>query len=115
MTNHSKTTAAGHRVDPRLYVMMVLQYAVYGVWLPVAARFLSAEPSVGGLGFSDFQIGMIITVAGALGAMAAPLVAGQIADRYFATERCLAVLLLVGGIVKFATAYQTTYAAWMWL
>jgi len=115
VTNHSKTTAAGHRVDPRLYVMMVLQYAVYGVWLPVAARFLSAEPSVGGLGFSDFQIGMIITVAGALGAMAAPLVAGQIADRYFATERCLAVLLLVGGIVKFATAYQTTYAAWMWL
>jgi len=115
VTTECSTTDTRHRVDPRLYVMMFLQYAVYGVWLPLAARFLSAETSVGGLGFSDFQIGMIITVAGALGAFTAPLVAGQIADRYFSTERCLAVLLLIGGIVKFATAYQTTYVAWMWL
>ena len=115
MTSAPETIAVGRRVDSRLYLMMLLQYGVYGVWLPVASRFLSAETSVGGLGFSDFQIGMIITVAGAIGALAAPLVAGQIADRYFATERCLAVLLLAGGIVKYMTAYQTTYTGWMWL
>lgn len=115
MTPDSNTTGVPRRVDPRLYVMMFLQYAVYGLWLPIAARFLSASPAVGGLGFSDFQIGMIIAVAGAIGALSAPLIAGQIADRYFAPARCLAVLLAVGGVVKFITAYQTSYAAWLWL
>ncbi len=115
MTNDSSTPLAQHRVDPRLYVMMFLQYAVYGLWLPIAARFLSADPAAGGLGFSDFQIGMIIAVAGAIGAITAPFIAGQIADRYVAPARCLAVLLAAGGTIKFITAYQTSFAAWLWL
>lgn len=115
MTTDSITTGDRRRVDPRLYVMMFLQYAVYGLWLPIAARFLSADPAVGGLGFSDLQIGMIIAVAGAVGALSAPFIAGQIADRYFAPARCLAVLLAAGGVIKFVTAYQTSYAAWLWL
>ncbi len=115
MTTDANTADTLHRIDPRLYVMMFLQYAVYGLWLPIAARFLSADRAVGGLGFSDFQIGMIIAVAGAIGAIAAPFIAGQLADRYFAPHRCLAVLLAVGGVIKFVTAYQTTYTAWLWL
>jgi len=115
VTPDSLTSEGRHRLIPRLYVMMVLQYAVYGLWLPIAARFLSANPAAGGLGFSDLQIGMIIAVAGAIGALCAPLIAGQIADRYFAPARCLAVLLAAGGVVKFITAYQTSYAAWLWL
>ncbi|HPM79683.1 MAG TPA: MFS transporter [Candidatus Anammoximicrobium sp.] len=111
----STTIEPRRRVDLRLYVMMFLQYAVYGLWLPIAARFLSADRAVGGLGFSDLQIGMIIAVAGAIGALSAPFIAGQIADRYFAPARCLAVLLAVGGAIKFITAYQTSYAAWLWL
>ncbi|NQT12252.1 MAG: MFS transporter, partial [Planctomycetes bacterium] len=115
MTTDCSTTDTRRRVDPRFYVMMFLQYAVYGLWLPIAARFLSADQAVGGLGFSDFQIGMIIAVAGAIGALAAPFIAGQIGDRYVAPARCLAVLLAAGGAIKFITAYQTTYAAWLWL
>jgi len=114
-SNTTEATDSPRGVDPRLYVMMFLQYAVYGLWLPIAARFLSADRAVGGLGFSDFQIGMIIAVAGAIGALTAPFIAGQIADRYMAPSRCLAVLLAVGGAVKFVTAYQTTYIAWLWL
>lgn len=109
------TTDVRRRVVPRLYVMMFLQYAVYGLWLPIAARFLSADPAAGGLGFNDFQIGMIVAVAGAIGALSAPLLVGQIADRHFAPARCLAVLLAVGGVIKYVTAYQTSYAAWLWL
>ncbi len=115
MTTECSTTGTRHRVDPRLYAMMFLQYAVYGLWLPIAARFLSADRAVGGLGFSDFQIGMIIAVAGAIGALSAPFIAGQIADRYVAPARCLAVLLFFGGVIKFITAYQTTFSAWLWL
>ncbi|NCC94788.1 MAG: hypothetical protein EOM10_16235, partial [Opitutae bacterium] len=113
--NAPSPTNTRHRVDPRLYAMMFLQYAVYGLWLPIAARFLSADLAVGGLGFTDYQIGMIIAVASAIGAIAAPFIAGQIADRYVAPARCLAVLLFAGGVIKFITAYQTTFAAWLWL
>ena len=99
----------------RLRTMMFLQYAVYGLWLPLAARFLKASPEIGGLGFNDSQIGLTIGTAGAVGAISAPFIAGQLTDRWFPTQRCMAVLLIVGGCLKFVTAYQTSFTAWLWL
>lgn len=99
----------------RLSLMMFLQYAVWGAWLPLAARYLSAAPADGGLGFTGGQIGMILGLAGSIGAVAAPFIAGQVADRYFSAERFLAVLLLVGGVIKWVTASQTGYGAWLGL
>ena len=92
---------------------MFLQYALWGAWLPVTARYLSATISDGGLGFSGAQIGMILGLAGSIGAIAAPFIAGQIADRYFSTERILAFLVTAGGIVKWITASQTDYQSWL--
>ena len=99
----------------RLSLMMFLQYAVWGAWSPLAARYLSASVENGGLGFSSQQIGMILGLAGSIGAVSAPFIAGQIADRYFSTERVLAFLILVGGLVKWYTAIQTTYKSWLLL
>jgi len=95
--------------------MMFLQYAVYGLWLPLAARFLKASPDDGGLGFNESQVGLTIGTAGAVGAIAAPFIAGQLTDRWFPTQRCMAVLLIAGGCLKIVTAYQTSFAAWLWL
>ena len=99
--------------NSRLGVMMFLQYALWGAWLPVTARYLSATISEGGLGFTGSEIGMILGLAGSIGAIAAPFIAGQIADRYFSTERVLAILVTAGGAVKWITAYQTEYGAWL--
>ena len=99
----------------RLSVMMLLQYGVWGVWLPVLARYLQADPTEGGLGFSPGQVGWILGLASSVGAVTAPFVAGQLADRSFSTQRVLAVLLLAGGAIKIVTAYQTTFSAWLWL
>ena len=99
--------------NTRLGTMMFLQYALWGAWLPVTARYLSASISEGGLGFSGSQIGMILGLAGSIGAIAAPFIAGQIADRYFSTERVLAFLVSIGGIVKWYTATQTDYQSWL--
>ena len=99
--------------NTRLGTMMFLQYALWGAWLPVTARYLSASISEGGLGFSGSQIGMILGLAGSIGAIAAPFIAGQIADRYFSTERVLAFLVSTGGIVKWYTATQTEYQSWL--
>lgn len=95
--------------------MMFLQYAVWGAWLPVAGRYLSAPVADGGLGFSGTQIGLILGLAGSIGAIASPFIAGQFADRYFRTERFLGFLLAVGGVVKWVTAGRTDYDSWLWL
>ena len=92
---------------------MFLQYALWGAWLPVTARYLSASVEEGGLGFTGSQIGMTLGLAGSIGAVMAPFIAGQIADRYFSTERILAFLVTAGGVVKWITSYQTEYSAWL--
>lgn len=97
----------------RLSAMMFLQYAVWGAWLPVLGRYLGASVSDGGLGFTPEQIGWILGLGGSIGAVCAPFIAGQLADRYFRTERVLAVLLTIGGIIKWITADQTTFTAWI--
>lgn len=99
----------------RLSVMMFLQYAVWGAWLPVADRYLSAGVDEGGLGFTGGQLGMILGLAGSIGAITAPFIAGQIADRYFRAERFLALLMLIGGGLKWYTASRTDFSSWLWL
>jgi nucleoside transporter len=94
----------------RLSVMMFLQYAVWGAWLPTAATYLQEV-----LRFTPAQIGMILGLAGSIGAVAAPFIAGQVADRYFNTERCLAVLLLIGAAINWLLARQTSYESWLGL
>ncbi len=78
---------SGGLVGTRLSAMMFLQYAVWGVWLLVLPNYLLASPEQGGLGFSGGQIGWILGLAGAIGAVAAPFIAGQVADRYLNAER----------------------------
>jgi len=99
----------------RLGTMMFLQYALWGAWLPVTARYLSASVAEGGLGFSGSDIGMILGLAGSIGAIAAPFIAGQFADRYFSTEKVLAFLVFTGGLVKWYTSTQTDFQAWLYL
>ena len=102
-------------VKPRLSAMMFLQYGVWGLWLPVLARYLQAPIGDGGLGFTPGQVGWILGLAGSIGAVTAPFVAGQLADRHFSTEKFLAALLIGGGVIKIITAYQTSFTAWLWL
>src|SRR5258708_4213105 len=77
-------------LNVKLSLMMFLQYAIWGAWLPLLWSYLS-----GPLQFSPKQIGTMFAV-GAIGAILAPFIAGQLADRYFSTEKFLAVSHLVG-------------------
>ncbi len=91
----------------RLSLMMFLQYAVWGAWMPLGGMFLK------GLGFTTQDIGSILGPAAAVGAVLAPFIAGQFADRRFNTERFLSFLLLCGGIVQFVLAGQTGFTPWL--
>src|SRR5438874_4617965 len=91
--------------------MMFLEYAIRGVWTAYLANYLIAPRSAGGLGFTGGQTGSILLPAAAIGAILAPIVGGQIADRYFNAERAMAILLLACGIVVYAAASVFTFGA----
>ncbi len=86
-----------------LSAMMGLQYAIWGAWSPVlAARLL------GPLKFSGKQTGWIYGTL-PLACIAAPLVAGQLADKYVNTEWILAVAHLVGAVLLFLAARKEKF------
>jgi len=97
----------------RLSVLHFLQWAVWGLWGPILTRYLGAGVVKGGLGFSDLQIGLLFGVSGSVGAISAPFLVGQIADRHFRTERIMAGLLVIIGILWLIMAYQREFWAWM--
>jgi nucleoside transporter len=78
--------AIGTRLS--LSVMMFLEFAVWGAWASVLGNRLGA------MGLSDWIGSMYGTMA--LGTIVAPLFVGQIADRYFSSEKLMAILHLIG-------------------
>jgi len=91
----------------RLSVMMFLQYAIWGAWLPILFPYL-----MGKLRFSLDQVSSIFA-AGAAGAIIGPFIAGQFADRFFATEKFLGVSHLIGAALVFALAETTDYRSFL--
>src|SRR5687768_12104822 len=77
----------------RLSIMMFLQYAIWGAWLPLFFAFLT-----GHRGLTGAQAGLLFSI-GATGALLAPFIAGQIADRWFNTEKFLAISHLIGAVL----------------
>jgi len=92
---------------PRLSVMMFLQYAIWGAWLPLLFPFLQGHRK-----FSNDEIGTMFAV-GAAGALVAPFVAGQIADRWFPTQKFLGFLHLAGAVLIWQLASIDSYTGFL--
>ena len=89
-------------VRVRLSLMMFLQFAVWGAWFVVLGVYLDK-----GLHFDGTSIGNIYGTM-ALGTIFTPLIIGQIADRYFASEKLMGVLHLAGAALLYAMAQVST-------
>jgi nucleoside transporter len=103
----------------RFQLMVFLHYFVWSSWYSAMGNYLTKS-----LGFDGQQVGLAYGST-AVGALVSPLIVGVIADRYFATERLLAALHLIGaallywvstlehfgGFYPVLLAYTVTYMA----
>src|SRR2546422_8862078 len=87
----------------KLSVFMFLQYFIWGSWYVSMGTYLANA-----LKFTGQEIGAAYG-AFAIGSMISPFFVGLIADRYFASEKMLAVLGILGGAVLRALPHLTAF------
>jgi len=92
------------QIRVRLGAMMFLEYFIWGAWYVTVGTWLASS-----LHFTGQQIGLAAGTT-AVGAMIAPFFVGLIADKLFATQRVLAGLHLLGGILLFLASQQIAFS-----
>ena len=96
------------KVRLQLSVMMFLQFFIWGAWTVTMSTHLNE------LKFQGSDIGRAYSTT-AWAAMISPFFVGMIADRFFATERILGVLHVIGGVLMLLASRVTTPGLFFWV
>jgi MFS family permease len=89
-------------IQARLFLMMLLQLAIWGAWAP------KLFPYMGLLGFEPWQQSLVGSAWG-IAAILGIFFSNQFADRTFSAERFLAVSNVIGGAALLACAFLTDF------
>src|SRR5262245_27556892 len=84
----------------KLSTMMFLQFFIWGAWYTTVAVYMTQQ-GMGTLTHWPYTVNPIAAIA-------APFFLGLVADRYFATEKVLGILHLLGAAVLFAVPQATS-------
>src|SRR5437660_6018822 len=104
-TSKSFTLQRMTSISARLSLMMFLNYVIWGAWYVTLGTYLTAT-----LHFSGKETGAVFSTF-ALACMISPFFVGMIADRFFATERVLAFLHLLGALLLYLVTLATSFGA----
>jgi nucleoside transporter len=105
----SADLALNPSIRARLAAMMFLQFFIWGAWFVTLSTYLGQGKS-----FAGSDIGSAYATM-PWGAIVAPFVVGMIADRFFAAERVLGVLHLVGAVLLWVAASTTSPGSLFWV
>jgi nucleoside transporter len=92
-----------NQIKIRLSLMMFLEYFIWGAWYVTLGTWLGQS-----LHFSGQQIAIAAGTT-SIGAIVSPFFIGLIADRLFATQKVLAVLHGLGGVLLFLAASRSSF------
>jgi nucleoside transporter len=87
----------------RLGLMMFLEFFIWGGWYVTFTTWQTHT-----LHFTDARAG-VAAGATAIGAMVSPFIVGLVADRFFATQKLLAVLHGVGAVALYMASRQSEF------
>ncbi len=89
----------------RLAIMMFLQYVIWGAWYVTIGTYLTQT-----LNFTGLQTGHIFSTV-SIASLVSPFFVGLVADRFFATERVMAVLYLLSAVCIYMVTQVTSFGA----
>jgi nucleoside transporter len=93
----------------KLAVMMLLEYFIWGSWYVTMSTYMSEF-----LKSSGVQIGAAYSAL-AIATMISPFFIGMVADRFFAAQRIMGVLHLLGGVLLYSATLITDNTAFYWV
>ena len=91
-------------IRAKLSLMMFLEFFIWGAWFVTMGTYLSKVLSSEG-----FQIAAAYSTQ-SLGAIIAPFIIGLIADRYFAAQKILGFLHILGAILMYMAARAASFS-----
>src|SRR5712671_2183585 len=93
----------------KLSLMMLLQYFIWGAWYVTMGTYMTVY-----LKSSGVQIGAAYSAL-AIATMISPFFIGMVADRYFAAQRIMGVLHVLGGVLLYLATQIADNTLFYWI